>query len=156
MGGSTAGGDAVRCRVEAIGHRLRPQFRNGRPRKNRAARHRYPGAIHGGSGGKGAGPVDQPASSAAESRPITTLAVFGDADFASNPNFLSFSNGDLFLNVVNYVTGDDALISVRPKPVVFREMAMTPREFSFVRYTGWFLLPLLVGIAGFIAWWRRR
>ena len=101
------------------------------------------------------GPVDQPAPSGA-ARPTTTLAVFGDTDFASNPNFLSFSNGDLFLNVMNYVTGDEALISVRPKPVVFREMAMTPREFNFVRYTGWFLLPLLVTIAGFIAWWRRR
>ena len=101
------------------------------------------------------GPVDQPTPSGA-ARPTTTLAVFGDTDFASNPNFLSFSNGDLFLNVMNYVTGDEALISVRPKPVVFREMAMTPREFNFVRYTGWFLLPLLVTIAGFIAWWRRR
>ena len=102
------------------------------------------------------GPVDEVPLPGAEAGPVTTVVVFGDADFVSNRYFYAFSNSDLFLNVVNHITGDDALISVRAKPVVFREMAMTPREYAFVRYTGWLLLPLLVVVAGLVAWWRRR
>ena len=71
------------------------------------------------------GPVDRPVPASA---PITTVGVFGDADFTSNRYFYAFSNSDLFLNAVNHMIGDEALISIRPKPTVFREMAMTPRE----------------------------
>ena len=99
------------------------------------------------------GPVDRPVPASA---PITTVGVFGDADFTSNRYFYAFSNSDLFLNAVNHMIGDEALISIRPKPTVFREMAMTPRELEVVRYTGWFLLPLLVVLLGSVVWWVRR
>ena len=99
------------------------------------------------------GPVDQPVPASA---PITTVGVFGDADFISNRYFYAFSNSDLFLNTVNHMTGDEALVSIRPKPTVFREMAMTPRELEVVRYIGWFLLPLLVALLGSVVWWVRR
>ena len=90
------------------------------------------------------------------SAPITTVGIFGDADFISNRYFYAFSNSDLFLNAVNHMIGDEALISIRPKPTVFREMAMNPRELEVVRYTGWFLLPLLVALLGCVVWWVRR
>ena len=99
------------------------------------------------------GPVDRPVPASA---PVTTVGVFGDADFTSNRYFYAFSNSDLFLNAVNHMIGDEALISIRPKPTVFREMAMTPRELEVVRYTGWFLLPLLVVLLGSVVWWVRR
>jgi hypothetical protein len=101
------------------------------------------------------GPVNEPLPAPGTTSPAT-VAVFGDADFVSNRYFYAFSNGDLFLNVLNSMTGEEALVSVRPKPIVFREMAMTPQEFAFVRYTGWFFLPLLVAAAGTVVWWRRR
>lgn len=99
------------------------------------------------------GPVDRPVPTSA---PITTVGVFGDADFISNRYFYAFSNSDLFLNTVNHMAGDDVLVSIRPKPTVFREMAMTPRELESVRYIGWFLLPLLVALLGSVVWWVRR
>lgn len=99
------------------------------------------------------GPVDQPVPASA---PITTVGVFGDADFISNRYFYAFSNSDLFLNTVNHMIGDEALVSIRPKPTVFREMAMTPRELEVVRYIGWFLLPLLVVLLGSTVLWVRR
>ena len=99
------------------------------------------------------GPVDRPVPASA---PVTTVGVFGDADFVSNRYFYAFSNSDLFLNTVNHIAGDDALVSIRPKPTVFREMAMTPRELEIVRCIGWFLLPLLVALFGSAVWWVRR
>jgi len=101
------------------------------------------------------GPIGESTSSAPSQTP-GTVAVFGDSDFISNKYFYAFSNGDLFLNVIGDMVSEDTLISVRPKPVVFREMAMTPKEFAFVRYISWLLLPVLISIAGTVVWWRRR
>ena len=52
----------------------------------------------------------------------TTLAVLGDADFASNRHFGDVSNADLFLNTVNWLLEDRSLIAVRPKQEVFRPL----------------------------------
>jgi hypothetical protein len=85
-----------------------------------------------------------------------SLLVFGDSDFASNVNFNSASNGDLFLNSVNHLAGDVALINIRPKAQARRELLATPNEFDVIRYSSWFLLPALMGMAGVFTWWRRR
>jgi len=85
-----------------------------------------------------------------------TLVIIGDSDFAANRYYYAFSNSDLFLDSVNWLTEDYALISIRPKPVTFRELVLTTRERDFFRYSTWFLLPLtMLGLAG-IVWWRRR
>lgn len=86
----------------------------------------------------------------------TSLAVFGDADFASNRHFNDVSNADFFLNTVNWLLADSALIAVRPKQEVFRPLVLTVPEYNFLRYVSWFLLPALVAAAGVVVWWRRR
>ncbi len=86
----------------------------------------------------------------------TTLAVLGDADFASNRHFGDVSNADFFLNTVNWLLEDSALIAVRPKQEVFRPLVLTVPEYNFVRYVSWFLLPALIAAAGVVVWWRRR
>ena len=85
-----------------------------------------------------------------------SLVVIGDSDFAANRYFYAFSNSDLFLDSVNWLTEDYSLIQIRPKPLSFRELVLTTRERDFFRYSTWFLLPLtMLGLAG-IVWWRRR
>ena len=86
----------------------------------------------------------------------SSIVAFGDSDFAANSDFNNFSNGDLFLNAVNHLAGDVALINIRPKLVARREMLATPQEFDIIRYTSWFLVPALMGAAGVLVWWRRR
>jgi hypothetical protein len=86
----------------------------------------------------------------------TNIVVVGDADFASNQYFSSAKNGDLLVNSVNWLARDYELISIRPKVRVFRELVLTRTERDFVRWTGWLLMPALVGIAGVWAWWTRR
>jgi hypothetical protein len=96
----------------------------------------------------------EPASPAPETP--TRLVVITDSDFAANKYFHAYSNGDLLVNSVNWLAQDFSLISIRPKPVVFRQLVMTRAEFNAIRYASWFLLPGVIGLAGLVAWWRRR
>ena len=43
------------------------------------------------------------------------IVVFGDGDFITNEHFEKGSNGELFLNTVNWLTESYNLISIRPK-----------------------------------------
>ena len=105
---------------------------------------------------RGFGPLDEePPDSIAGLEPAS-LVVFGDADFASNRYFFDASNSDIFLNSVNWLVGDIALADIRPKPFAFRELVLTPNEFDFMRYSSWFLLPILMALMGGFVWWKRR
>ncbi|MCH8102088.1 MAG: Gldg family protein [Chloroflexi bacterium] len=86
----------------------------------------------------------------------TNIVVIGDSDFGSNSFFSSAKNGDLLANSVNWLARDFELISNRPKTRVFRELVLTQTERDFVRWTGWLLMPALIGSLGVAAWWRRR
>lgn len=85
-----------------------------------------------------------------------SLVIIGDSDFVTNKHFDNASNGDLFLNSINYLTGDVSLINIRPKQVARREILATPNEFDVIRYTSWFVLPSLMALAGIGVWWVRR
>lgn len=85
-----------------------------------------------------------------------SLVVIGDSDFAANRDFGNADNGALFLNLVNELADDVALINIRPNPVARRELLTTPGEFDIIRYTSWFLVPALMAASGVLVWWRRR
>ncbi len=84
------------------------------------------------------------------------IVVIGDTDFAANQAFASAKNGDLFVNSVNWLAEDFELISIRSKTAAFRELVLTSTERDFVRWSGWLLMPSLIGLAGVWTWWRRR
>ena len=86
----------------------------------------------------------------------TRLVLIGDSDFASNKYFHAYSNGDLLVNSVNWLAQDFSLISIRPKPTVFRQLVLTRSQFDFIRYASWFFLPGLIALGGIFAWWQRR
>ena len=84
------------------------------------------------------------------------IVVIGDSDFASNKYITSSRNQDLFANSVNWLTKDTELISLRVKETVFRELVLTKNERAFIRWSGWLLMPSIIGSLGILAWWRRR
>jgi ABC-type uncharacterized transport system involved in gliding motility auxiliary subunit len=85
-----------------------------------------------------------------------SIVVFGDSDFASNKYYYALSNSDLFLNSVDWLAQKYDLISIRAKPVAFRQLIIDQKEFDFIRYSSWFLLPTGILLLAGIAWWRRR
>ena len=86
----------------------------------------------------------------------TAIVVIGDTDFASNKYSSSAKNADLFVNSINWLAKDYELITIRPKTAAFRELVLTKSERDFIRWSGWLLMPISVGIAGMVSWWRRR
>jgi len=86
----------------------------------------------------------------------TSLIVFGDSDFASNSYFNTTFNSDIFLNSINWLVGDAPLISIRPKPIAFRDLILDDNQATLIRYLSWFLLPSVMAVAGAVVWWRRR
>jgi len=84
------------------------------------------------------------------------FVVIGSSGWAAN-RFITFEgNGDLALNAVNWLSSDEDLISIRPKQQEDRRITMTQRQFNGVLVTSQFLLPLIVVVAGFGVWWKRR
>jgi ABC-type uncharacterized transport system involved in gliding motility auxiliary subunit len=84
------------------------------------------------------------------------FVVIGSASWAAN-SFLNFNgNKDLALNTMNWLSSDEDLISIRPKPPEDRRVTMTRAQMNVVRITSQFILPLIVIFAGVSVWWRRR
>ena len=88
--------------------------------------------------------------------PVSKFVVFGDSDFAKNKFFASSDNADLFLNSVNWLADDYELISIRPKVFPYRELVVTTRGRDFIKWSSWFVPPVIMLIIGAVVWWRRR
>ncbi len=84
------------------------------------------------------------------------FVVVGCSSWLTN-GFITFNgNSDLALNMVNWLSSDEDLISIRPKEREDRRITMTRGQLMVVRATSQFLLPLIVVAAGFGVWWKRR
>ncbi|HLG95204.1 MAG TPA: GldG family protein [Bryobacteraceae bacterium] len=82
--------------------------------------------------------------------------VVGDSRWASN-SFLRFNgNRNLALNMMNWLSSDEDLISIRPKEQEDRRINLTRAQFLMVRSVSQFLLPLIVIIGGVMVWAKRR
>ena len=92
----------------------------------------------------------------AQRHPTARLVIVGDSDFAKNKFFSSSDNADLFLNSVNWLADDYDLISIRAKLFPYRELVVTTRERDFIKWSSWFVPPLIMLIIGAGVWWRRR
>jgi ABC-type uncharacterized transport system involved in gliding motility auxiliary subunit len=83
------------------------------------------------------------------------FVVVGNSRWAAN--FLRFNgNRNLLLNMLNWLSSDEDLISIRPKEPEDRRISLTKAQFLTVRWVSQLFLPLIVVIAGVMVWWRRR
>lgn len=84
------------------------------------------------------------------------VAVFGSADFVSNV-FLEFSgNRDFFLNTLNWVSGDENLITIRPKKQNTGNLAITTKQIRTIFIFTVIVIPALLLFSGIAMWWKRR
>lgn len=84
------------------------------------------------------------------------LVVFGDSAFIDNEYIHKMYNADLFLNTINWLAEEEALISIRPKTTRGSRVLMTPKETRDIFYMSVLILPEALLLFGLAIWWRRR
>ena len=84
------------------------------------------------------------------------FVVAGSSGWVSN-NIIRFNgNRDLFLNMMNWLSSDEDLISIRPKEPEDRRISLNQRQMKIIFYSSVLAIPLLVVAGGLWVWWRRR
>ncbi len=83
-------------------------------------------------------------------------AFIGDADFLSNRMIGQLGNADLGLNLVAWMAGETAHISIRPKQRGRSSMTLTQDQMISVFYGTVLIFPEFLLLAGLFVWWQRK
>jgi len=78
------------------------------------------------------------------------------ADFASNAASGVEGNGDLFVNISNWLTQQEDLISIRPRDTSDRRITMTAAQLQNIAWLSILIIPGMILGSGVYSWWRRR
>lgn len=93
----------------------------------------------------------------ADEGPEARMVVIGNASFATDGLFDQQLNGDVFLNSVTWLgQQDDAALSIRPKEVTDRRIAMTVQQQIGLGVFSLLVLPLVGFALAVVMWLRRR
>ncbi|HEX5539586.1 MAG TPA: GldG family protein, partial [Methylophilaceae bacterium] len=89
------------------------------------------------------------------------VVVVGNANFLSNTFIGNGGNLDLGINIVNWLAGDDRLITIQPKPLkdvnIIIPSTTAGRIVAAMIFFGFRLvLPILLLVIGITIWWKRR
>jgi ABC-type uncharacterized transport system involved in gliding motility auxiliary subunit len=86
------------------------------------------------------------------------VVVTGTSFWASNNLIASrqLGNRDLFGNMVNWLSSDEDLISIRPKAPEDRPLTLTAQKMSAVFWLSVVIFPLAVVGFGMATWYKRR
>lgn len=89
------------------------------------------------------------------------VVVIGNGNFLSNTFFGNGGNLDLGVNIITWLSGDDKLITIQPRPL--RDVNVTIPADGWSRFVAMMvffgarlLLPLILLVTGIVIWWRRR
>jgi ABC-type uncharacterized transport system involved in gliding motility auxiliary subunit len=85
------------------------------------------------------------------------VVVVGSSNWLAN-NIIAapIANRDLALNVMNWLTSDEDLISIRPKDPEDRRLNVSGNAMRILFLTSVVFLPLFVILSGVSMWWKRR
>ena len=82
--------------------------------------------------------------------------IVGDADFLANSYLGNGSNLDIGINLINWLSHDDRLISISPRPAPDTRLELTSNEQLAIAAFFLLLLPLGLLISGLRIWLKRR
>lgn len=84
------------------------------------------------------------------------LVVVGDSDFGSNTYVNLSANLNLLMNMISWLSRQEALISIREKSPGFRSISMTTQQLQALALITLLLIPGSLLAAGVYVWWHRR
>jgi ABC-type uncharacterized transport system involved in gliding motility auxiliary subunit len=86
------------------------------------------------------------------------FVVVGSSTWATNSltGSRQLGNRDLFSNMVNWLSSDEDLISIRPKETEDRPLNLSTQKLNAIFWMSVLIFPLGVVGFGLAAWWKRR
>jgi ABC-type uncharacterized transport system involved in gliding motility auxiliary subunit len=84
------------------------------------------------------------------------VVVTGSGHFLANQYVGTLGNLDLGVNMINWLAGDEALITVQPRTRADLTLQFTRAGLALVGFGFLLVLPLALLICGGVIWWRRR
>ena len=74
----------------------------------------------------------------------------------TNPSDPDGGNLDLGVNIMNWITGAEHMITVQPRPALDSALRVDQATLYLIAFTFLFGLPLAFAVTGGVVWWRRR
>ncbi len=103
------------------------------------------------------GPLNIAIASSREQSTDSRLVVFGSTTFATNGWFEQQLNGDMLLNSISWLVGEDQdLLSIRPKEAANRRIMLSSLQTGIIRWLALRLMPFMALVTGVYLWWQRR
>lgn len=84
------------------------------------------------------------------------VVVVGNSSFLSNAFIGNGGNRDLGINFVNWLSGDDNLITLQPRGVADSSIKIDQTILYLIAIAFLIVIPLAFMITGAVIWWRRR
>jgi len=97
-------------------------------------------------------PTEEPSDATNEAR----FVVVGSSEWADNADIGNLGNQNLFLNMLNWLSADEDLISIRPKDSEDRRLEMNESQMSTLFWLNVLGIPLFIIGTGIIVWSGRR
>jgi ABC-type uncharacterized transport system involved in gliding motility auxiliary subunit len=102
------------------------------------------------------GPAGEPVNAAGAPPHEQRIIVTGDGDFLSNTYLGNAGNLDLGLNMVHWLSHDDAFLDIRVKPAPDTTLELGPISQAVIGLGALIGMPLLLMGSGVVIWLRRR
>ncbi len=85
------------------------------------------------------------------------VVVIGNSNFATDPNYTAYGNGDFMINAIDWAAKQDTLINLTPKQTITR-VIVAPQGYAMglVLLVTIFAMPILIIISGVATWAVRR
>ena len=85
------------------------------------------------------------------------MIIFGNGTFATNGWFQQQLNGDIFLNSIDWLTGEESqILSIRPREQTNRRINLSPLQAGIISWLAIRIMPLLAFAIAVTIWWQRR
>ncbi len=103
------------------------------------------------------GPLNIAIASSHEQSKTSRLVVFGSTTFATNGWFEQQLNGDLLLNSISWLVGEDQdTLSIRPKEAANRRIVLSSLQTGIISWLALRIMPFIALVTGVYLWWQRR
>ncbi len=84
------------------------------------------------------------------------IVVVGSGHFLANTYLGNGSNLDFGMNLINWLTGDEELIVIQPRPTLDSNLIFTEFELTLIVIVFLILFPILFIVSGVTIWWHRK